>query len=65
MWCQCCSRPRPAGECVVYAYYDGPQFFCAPEQGCQDPAVIAAKRARAFRNRSLGQKARWARRRAG
>lgn len=60
LWCACCGKQHPACDCVVYSYYDGPMVYCAPEKGCKDPQVIAARKAREFRNRSAGQRARWA-----
>jgi hypothetical protein len=60
LWCCCCGKQHPASGCVVYSYYDGPMIYCADWHGCKDPQVIAEKRSREFRNRSVGQKARWA-----
>ena len=62
LWPGCCRAQRRAKDCVVQSYYDGVRVWCAPEKGCKDPEVIAAKKARAFANRSAGQKARWAKR---
>lgn len=61
LWCKCCGQRRPAKDCQVYAYYDGPMIFCAADRGCKDPQLIAAKRAQEFANRSAAQKARYAR----
>jgi hypothetical protein len=60
IWCRCCERRRPAKNCTVQCYYDATYFWCAPGKGCKDPKVIAAKKRREFRNRSAGQKRRWA-----
>ncbi len=60
IYADCCGKQRPAKDCVVQCYYDGQSIWCAPEKGCKDPQVIAAKKAREFANRSAGQKARWA-----
>jgi hypothetical protein len=57
---RCCRRQMRARHCVVASYYDGLHIFCAAGKGCNDPNVIAAKKAREFSNRSAGQKARWA-----
>jgi hypothetical protein len=59
LWCGCCRRQRPARDCVVYSYYDGPLVFCAQGRGCKDPQAVADKKALEHRNRSAGQKARW------
>lgn len=58
----CCGKSRSAKDCVVQNFYDGLNIWCAPDKGCKDPQVIAAKKAREFENRSAGQKARWAKR---
>jgi hypothetical protein len=60
IYTHCCGKQRPAKDCVVQCYYDGLSIWCAPEKGCKDPQVIAARKAREFANRSAGQKARWA-----
>lgn len=60
IYAHCCGKQRPAKDCVVQSYYDGLSIWCAPDKGCKDPQVIAAKKAREFANRSAGQKARWA-----
>lgn len=62
VWCGCCEQKRRAENAVVQIYYDCTLFWCAPGRGCKDPEVIAAKRRREFRNRSLGNRAAWARR---
>ena len=56
----CCRKQRPAKDCVVQSCYDGLNVWCAPEKGCKDPQVVAAKKAKAFAARSAGQRARWA-----
>jgi hypothetical protein len=58
LWCCCCGKQRPAGDCVVYSYYDGAMTYCADDKGCKDPKAIAEKRALEFQNRSGAQKAR-------
>lgn len=60
IYTNCCLTPRPAKDCMVQCHYDGLSVWCAQDKGCKDPEVIAAKKARAFANRSAGQKARWA-----
>ena len=60
----CCNKRRAAADCVVQCFYDGLRIWCAPDKGCHDPAVVAAKKAREFARRSAGQKARWAKARA-
>ena len=60
LWCGCCNRRRPAKNCVVQSFYDGLNVWCAPEKGCKDPRVIAAKKRAEFRRRSEGQKRRFA-----
>ena len=62
LWAHCCWKRRPAKNLIVHVYYDCTPYYCAPGRGCKDPAFIAAKRRRAFRNRSIGNKAAWARR---
>lgn len=64
LWCQCCDKRHPARDVVVHCYYDCWMFFCAPGRGCKHQRVIEAKRRREFKNRSRGNKAAWARRRA-
>ena len=59
LWVQCCGKRRPAKNCVLQSYYDGPYVWCADGKGCKSPKLLAAKRRREFRNRSAGQKARW------
>lgn len=59
IYTECCHKQRKAEDCVVQCYYDGLRVWCAPDRGCQDPQFIAEKKARAFRNRSEGQKKRW------
>ena len=59
IYADCCGKQRPAKYCVVQCYYDGLYIWCSPEHGCKDPQVIAEKKTREFRNRSVGQKARW------
>lgn len=61
LWCGCCHQPRRARNCVVQCFYDGINVWCAPDKGCKAPRLIAAKKRREFRNRSAGQRARWAR----
>ena len=58
----CCSRQRPAKDCVVQSWYSGLDVWCAPDKGCKDLEAVAEKKAREFANRSAGQKARWAKR---
>ena len=60
IYTRCCNKQRPAKDCVVQSWYAGLDVWCAPDKGCKAPEVIAAKKARAFANRSAGQKARWA-----
>jgi hypothetical protein len=57
----CCGAALTAKDCVVQCYYDGLSIWCADGRGCKDPEVIAAKRRREHRNRSLAQQARRAR----
>ena len=59
IYAHCCDHPRQAKDCNVQCYYDGLSIWCAPDKGCKDPQLIAARKAREFRNRSAGQKARW------
>jgi hypothetical protein len=59
LWCSCCNKQHVAADCVVRVYYDGKEAFCAKGKGCKDPEVIAAKKAKEFKNRSEGQKLRW------
>lgn len=61
-WAHCCHKRRPAKNLIVHVYYDCTAFYCAANKGCNDPAFIKAKRNREYRNRSLGNKAAWARR---
>ena len=56
----CCGHRHPAKDCVVQCFYDGLRIWCADGKGCKDPMAIAERKARAFRNRSAGQRARWA-----
>ena len=58
--CQSCWQRRRAENCVVQAYYDHVAVWCAPDRGCHDPAVIAARERAMFRRRSAGQRKRWA-----
>ena len=60
IYTHCCGEKSPAKDCVVQCYYDGLRCWCAPGKGCKDPKVIEEKIAKEFRNRSAGQKARWA-----
>lgn len=59
----CCNTLKPAKDCIVYCYYDGPRFFCAEGKGCKDLDLIMRKKLKAFQNRSKGQKRRWSKRR--
>ena len=63
LWTLCCRTQRAAISCAVQAHYDGLSIWCAPGQGCHDPVLVAARKARAFANRSAGQKRRWEARR--
>lgn len=56
----CCGEKRLAKDCVIQCYYDHRNIWCAPNKGCNDPQVIAERKAREFEHRSTGQKARWA-----
>jgi len=58
IYTDCCRQKRQAKDCVVQSYYDGLRIWCAPEKGCKDPQLIAAKKAKEFANRSAGQKSR-------
>lgn len=58
--CHCCYQLHRAANCVVQCFYDGLRVWCAPDKGCKSPAVKAARIRREFRNRSRGQKRRWA-----
>jgi hypothetical protein len=60
--CRCCYQRHRAENCVVQCFYDGLNIWCAPGKGCQSKALIASKQRREFRNRSRGQKRRWAKR---
>ena len=60
VWCYNCNRRRPAKNCIVHSYYDATYFFCATGKGCKSEREIKAKRSREYRNRSRGQKRRWA-----
>lgn len=60
IYADCCGQNRPAKDCNVQCYYDGLRIWCSLEKGCKDPQVIADKKAKAFANRSAGQKARFA-----
>lgn len=60
LWTDCCETRRPARNLVVQCYYDGDRIWCAPGKGCKCPDLAKKKRRREFRNRSLGQKRRWA-----
>jgi len=60
MWCHLCSLRRRAKNCEVRVYYDHVGVSCAPGKGCRSDREITAKARRAFRNRSLGQKRRFA-----
>ena len=57
----CCREKLPAKDLVVQSLYGCLRVFCAEGKGCKDMTVFANKKARAFKNRSEGQKARWAR----
>lgn len=57
---RCCGKRRRAENLVVQCYYDGRNFWCADGKGCKDPKRLEAQRKRRFRNRSRGQKQRWA-----
>lgn len=61
LWCLCCDKRRPAKNCVVQSFYDTLYIWCASDKGCKHPKIIVAKRRLEFRNRSAGQRARWAR----
>lgn len=61
IWCDCCGKRRRAANVVLQIYFDSTRRWCAPDKGCRDPRVIAAKRRREHRNRSAGQIRRWAR----
>lgn len=65
IYTECCRKRRPAKDCLVQSYYDGLSIWCAPEKGCNDPQVIAERKAREFANRSAGQKVRWAKAKKG
>lgn len=56
LWCECCRQKRPAKNCVVQSYYDHLSVWCSAGE---------AKQGREFRNRSAGQKARFALRHNG
>jgi hypothetical protein len=58
LYTECCRVRRPASDCVVQCFYDGLRIWCAEGKGCEDPVVIAAKKQKAFENRSRGQRAR-------
>lgn len=60
VYCDCCGKRRFARDVVVQCYYDGDRLWCAPGRGCKNPKLIEAKERREFRNRSRGQKRRWA-----
>ena len=60
IYTDCCGKQLEAKYCVVQCYYDGLCVWCAPNNGCKDPQVIAEKKAQEFANRSAGQKSRWA-----
>lgn len=61
LWCHCCEKLRRAKNCVIQSYYHGLYVWCAAGKGCKSDKVIAAKRRKEFRNRSAGQKKRFAR----
>ena len=58
IYTECCGKRIPAKDCMVQSYYDALRIWCAPEKGCKDPIVIAERKAKAFANRSAGQKRR-------
>lgn len=60
LWCGCCRKLRPAKNCVVQSFYDGINVWCATDKGCKGKVEIASKKLREFRNRSAGQRKRWA-----
>jgi hypothetical protein len=49
---------------IVYCFFDGNNYFCAPGKGCKSPEEIAAKAEALRRRRSEGQKNRYLRRHA-
>jgi hypothetical protein len=61
VYCECCRKRRFARDVVIQCYYDGARLWCAPGRGCNNPKLAEAKRRREFKNRSRGQKRRWAR----
>ena len=60
VYCECCGKRRFARDVVVQCYYDGRRLWCAPERGCNNQRLLESARRREFRNRSNGQKRRWA-----
>lgn len=60
VYCECCGKRRFARDVVVQCFYDGHRLWCAPGRGCKNPKLIDAKHRCEFRNRSRGQKRRWA-----
>lgn len=60
VYCRCCNKRRFARDVVVQCCYDGHRLWCATGRGCNNPKLIEAERKRKFRNRSRGQKRRWA-----
>ena len=55
----CWGKKMRADTCVVQCFYDRLNIWCAEDKGCNDPGILAAKKAQEFSNRSAGQKARW------
>ena len=64
LWTMCCDKRRPAKNLIVHVYYDGIYYFCKAGKGCKDPAFIAEKKRREFKNRSVAQQMRRASERA-
>lgn len=64
LWAFCCAERRLAKNLIIHVYYDGDYFFCKAGMGCKDPRTIQAARNREFKNRSVGNKLAWVRRKA-
>lgn len=60
IYARCCGKKRPAKNLVVQCYYADTPYWCAEGKGCKSEKLISAKKRKEFRNRSFGQKARWA-----